>query len=37
MKKEKIMLIGAAILDVLVHPAGPQVFQKSGCPQEATP
>ncbi|WP_242970274.1 carbohydrate kinase family protein [Blautia sp. An249] len=34
MKKEKIMLIGAAILDVLVHPAGPQVFQTGSYPAE---
>ena len=32
--KEKIILIGAAILDVLVTPAGPEVFEVGSYPAE---
>lgn len=32
--KDKILLIGAAILDVLVTPAGPEVFEKGSYPAD---
>ena len=32
--KDKVLLIGAAILDVLVTPAGPEVFEAGSCPAE---
>ena len=32
--KDKVLLIGAAILDVLVTPAGPEVFETGSYPAE---